>query len=65
VHWISNNSGTEQQQQQYQYRTCSLTKSPRLPSGEANLLITNGGIRGVEYIAAMKTKRARNVVPEL
>ena len=51
----SNLNSTEQ----HQYRTCSLTKSPRLPSGEANLVITNAGIRGMEYLDAMKTKRAR------
>lgn len=49
----------DQQQQQHYYRTCSLTKSPRLPNGEANLIITNAGIRGTEYLDAMKTKRAR------
>jgi hypothetical protein len=56
---LNANCGDGTEQPQYQYRTCSLTKSPRLPSGEANLLITNAGIRGVEYIDVMKSKRAR------
>lgn len=52
----SNSNDTEEHQQ---YRICSLTKSPRLPSGEAHLLITNAGIRGSEHIDALKAKRAR------
>jgi RAD51-like protein 2 len=46
-------------QQPYEHRVCTLTKSPRLSSGEASLVIVNAGIRGTEYIEA--TKRTRTV----
>ena len=42
-----------------QYRTCALTKSPRLPAGEASLVITPVGIRGMEYIEAQNKKKKK------
>ncbi len=42
-----------------QYRTCALTKSPRLPAGEASLVITPAGIRGMEYMEAQQKKKQR------
>jgi RAD51-like protein 2 len=42
--------------QRHQHRVCSLTKSPRLPTGEAHLVIVEAGIRGVEYIEATNNK---------
>jgi RAD51-like protein 2 len=39
------------QPQQQQRRTCQLVKSPRLPSGAADLVILEAGIRGVSHVA--------------
>jgi RAD51-like protein 2 len=42
----------------HQFRTCALTKSPSLPTGEANLVIGEAGIRGVDVVLEA-SKRAR------
>jgi RAD51-like protein 2 len=42
-----------------QFRTCALQKSPRLPTGEANFVISAAGIRGVDVVLEAASKRAR------